>query len=426
MKLQTVYRHLVQRRLPYGLFSWRFFLPNQPTALKFHRRLVMFYLPKLPRALFLPVALFSGFRWMFIYSPFETFKVVKHLGETTQEKTGLTFWQQYRQVLALSMGHGVSPVSWYQYQMYRTENRENLWNNIYEQEVPAFHFYRNHKRPQNREHTALLGDKWRFEQFFLQQRIETAGTLAKIKRDNSDFRSQLEEMILQHGQLFCKRRTGNRGRGAFSAFLQESQLQIRPRGRSLLPVEKITAFLKKHNQQHDYLIQPNYKNHQSLRKTMSRHDSVRPPVTVRIVSRIQGSDVIPEFATLYWQVMSADKVNFYYPIAVKPVSGELDSDCKPWPRDEIEGIQIHELKAFIKMQFGKSLPFWTQALKLVHRLHLQLSGVDMIAWDFILSESQAVLLEGNSGWGGMEAYQWFGCDIKKYAEKSESISGNLF
>lgn len=39
-------------------------------------------------------------------------------------------------------------------------------------------------------------------------------------------------------------------------------------------------------------------------------------------------------------------------------------------------------------------------------------GVNRVAWDFILIEERAVLLEGNSGWGGLVICQRLGYNFK--------------
>ncbi|PWQ92011.1 hypothetical protein [Leucothrix pacifica] len=263
--LKKVYRHLIKRRLPHGLFSWRFLLTGQSESIRFHRNLALAHFPQMPRLLFLPVMLFAGFRWTLIYSPYYTFKVVQHRGKVLQEETGLSLWQQYWQVLAVSMGHGLAPAEWYKYRLYQNDVQKTLWDYVYDQEVSAFHAYRNRGRPHYQEHVALLGDKYKFEKMLEEQGIPAAGTITLLQQNTLDFRLQLAELAGQHGELFCKRRTGNQGRGAFRVFMHEGRLQFQPRGQKPLAENDVGDFLQENIEQYDYLIQPNYTNHPLLR-----------------------------------------------------------------------------------------------------------------------------------------------------------------
>lgn len=415
MKLTGIYKHLFQRRLPFGLFSWRFLLPKQTPSIKFHRQLMMKQLPHLPRSIFLPIALFNGLKWILIYSPYYSLRTVKYRYKNIQDKTGLSFWRQYRRVLMISMGHGLSPKSWYQYQMYLPENKEKLWANIYDQEAGAFHQHRNQNRKNYKKHAALLGDKWLFEQTLLKHSITSAATLALIPKGISDFSSQLQALIAEHGRIFCKRRTGNRGQGAFSVFVKDSRLQIQPKDEKPLSEVDGVNFLQKNIQKYDYLIQPDYKHHQ--RFAIARSGLDRPATTVRIISRIEDKAIYLEHAVLYWQLIEEETVRFHYPIAINTDSGTLDNHLEPWPRNNFKDEQLEELKHFIAMLSDKPLPFWSQALKLIRSTHPLLAGIDQIAWDFILSEERAVLLEGNSGWGGLAVCQWFEHNLMQYSHE---------
>lgn len=408
--LSKIYRHLIKRRLPYGLFSWRFLLPKQSDAVRFHRCLVMQYFPDISRVLFFPVVLFVGFKWMLIYSPYYTFKVVRNKGQALKEETGLGLWQQYWRVLAVSMGHGLAPVGWYKYRLHDTSQNKTLWDYVYDQEVSAFHRYRNRGRSHYQEHVALLGDKQKFEQMLEKQGIRTAGTLTVLPKNTPDFRVQLESLSKQHGELFCKRRTGNQGRGAFRAFIQEGRLQLQPRGQALLTDGDIDGFLNDNTCQHDYLIQPHYINHPILQTVSDGY--LHPASTIRIISHYQDGKVYPEFAVMHWPVMDNEQqVRFYYPIAVEVNSGKLNKTHSAWSRDNLDETQLTALTTLLDGLADEPLSHWSEAIQLVQAIHPLLKGVDRIAWDLIPTGKRAVLLEGNSGWGGLAVCQWFGYDI---------------
>lgn len=404
-----IYRHLIRRRLPYGLFSWRFILPCQSKSVRFHRELAMAHFPQIPRVLFLPVMLFTGFRWMFFYSPYYTFKMVRRRGKTLAAEIHLSVWQQYWRVLAVSMAHGLAPSEWYRYHLYQKDSK-SLWEYVYDQEVATFHAYRNRGRPYYKEHVALLGDKYRFEQLLKEHGVPGAGTITMLPQHTSDFRFQLEKLVRQHGELFCKRRTGNQGRGAFRAFLEEGQLQLQPRGEVVLATNKVDDFLTANIGQHYYLIQPNHVNHHSLR-TYTK-DYLHPACTIRIISHFENGSVKPEFAVMHWPVVhDSGQVRFHYPISIEIDSGRLNKTHTTWPKDRLDKTQMTTLGRLIEHLSGRALPNWQEAIQLTCTTHALLKGVDRVAWDFILTEKRPVLLEGNSGWGELTVCQWFNYSI---------------
>ena len=411
--IAKIYRHIIKRRLPYGLFSWRFLLPRQSESVCFHRHLTMAYLPQVPRLLFFPIMLFMGFKWALLYSPYYTFKAVRHRGGILKDEIGLSLHQQFWQVLTVSMGHGLAPAEWYRYRLYQNHPQNNLWDYVYDQEVGAFHAYRNRGRPHYQEHATLLADKLKFEQVLEQHGIPTTDTLAMIPQNTLNFRLQLEALVKQHGELFCKRRTGNQGRGAFRVFVEEGELKFQPRGRSELGEGEVDNFLHYNIRQKDYLIQPNYTNHPNLKTYTENY--LHPASTVRIISRYYKGKALPEFAVMHWPVIDAGRqVKFYYPIAIQVGSGRLNKTSPIWPRNSLDNTQLLTLKSLLEaLSDCYSLPHWEETLLLSCAAHSLVKGVDRIAWDFILTEKQAILLEGNSGWGELVICQNFGLSMLK-------------
>lgn len=408
-RITAIYRHLISRRVPFGLFSWRFLLPKQSPAIRFHRRLIAEHFPQLPLLIFFPIIIFTGLRWAVFYSPYYTFKVVKNRGKNFEQRTGLSLWQQYWQILVMSAAHGLFPSDWYKFQLYN--KKKNMWNFVYTQETGSFHRYRNRGRPYYQEHTALLGDKFKFETLMKEQGIRTAESLLFLPKNTSDFYDQLINLTTQHGELFCKRQTGNQGRGAFYFSLQKRHLQVTPHNGVILPLEEAHSFLEKNTSQYSYLIQPHYKAHRSLRDLSRKHQS--HSCTIRIISHCHESQIHLEFAVLNWPVIDNEQnVKFYYPIAVEPYSGKLDKTHQAWPRDNLNSQQLAALNELFERFSDTPLPHWSESTRLTRTAHSLLKGVDKIAWDFILTEDRAVLLEGNSSWGGLAVCQWFGYDPK--------------
>lgn len=408
-KISSIKRYLLSRKQALGLFSWRFLLPGQPPSVVFHRKLVMKQLPQIPRPVLLLAVLWIGFRWMFVYSPYYTFHAVKYYGSRTKKVSGLSLMQQYYKALSASMGHGLCPYSWYKFHLYKNDSGGmGLWNHIYNQEVAAFHAFRNYKRLHHKKHTALLSDKYHFEQYLSEHELASASSIRKVLKGDLNFHSYLKEMVRDHGAIFCKPRSGCGGFGAFGAFHKNDQLKIHPLKMATLPDAEITQYLADRIQSSDYLIQPAYTNHHSLRLYC------RSIMTIRIITAYDEQEIYPELAIFFWPIMNGHKVRFHYPIAIELQSGRLGKSLPEWPRDGFTTEELKELEGFLDVFQNQPLPFWPEALQQALAAHKLFSGVDQVAWDLILSEDQAVLLEGNSCWGGLDVCQWFGYDVKRF------------
>ena len=401
--------NIVSRKLPFGLFSWRFLIPAQTSSIKFHRKLTMHHYPQIPKPLFFLVMLFTGFKWTFFYSPYYTYQAVRHYGHKTMEICGLSLYQQYLRVLAASMGHGLNPSLWYILKLYKHES-SYIWLNIYDQETSAFHHMRSHKRPLYKEHLSLLSDKSDFKNYLDQYGIASAQILRIVQKEDTNFGDYLRGFVLEHGEVFCKQRSGSASIGAFSAFCEKGQLRIKPLKRSVLDKKDTNKFLSECIKNTSYLVQPVYRNHQNLAEFN------QPVMTIRIITTNENESIAPELGIFYWPMMEGENARFHYPIAIDLNTGKLCLTTSEWPRDSFNDKDSKQVDKFVDTFTKQPLPFWSDALSTVLATHLLFSGVDQVAWDLILSEDKAVLLEGNSCWGALDVCQWFGYDTKRYMQ----------
>ncbi|MGB3919420.1 MAG: sugar-transfer associated ATP-grasp domain-containing protein [Thiothrix litoralis] len=381
------------RRLPFGLFSWRFLLPGQPENVRIHRQLVWQHYPIIPRPLWLLVVLFGGVRWMLFYSPYYSYRALQRQWKKVHAETGLSYWQQGWQLFGASMGHGIPPSAWYQYRLYLPDQQATCWDYIYDHEAGAYHAWRNQGRPNTAKHQALLADKWQLEQVLGASGITMAQTLYFARRGDSAFSDVLQRLSQQQGTLFCKQRTGNQARGAFLARWQAGQLVIQPFGKALLQPPACKTFLQQRIAEADYLIQPEYRNHPALTPD---HDHL-PAATLRIISYCgQDNAITLGCAYLEWPMADGEGHIHHFPLPILPLTGQVAMDALAGRTVTAE--QQQALETLRHRLAGKPLPCWQEAVSMVTRGHQQLLGLYAIAWDFILTEDGAVLLEGNSGW----------------------------
>lgn len=394
--IQKFNQQIIQRRLPLGMFSWRFLLPKQHEQVRFHRDLVMYNFPQLPYFLRLIVVIAIGMRWMFIYSPYYSFRAVKRQAPEITQQTGLGRWQQLIKVLTLSMGHGVPPYVWYRFRLYEPKSTGREWDVIHEHELSSFHHFHNQGRPNFQRHQVLLADKWDLEKFLLEHGVPTSSSLQLVSQGDNNFEATLKRLAPK-GKLFCKRRTGNQGLGAFTINLIENKLMVEPLGKKVLPSHESSAYLQQQICTADYLIQPEYQHHSLLNSL----NLMQPAITLRLISRCEQSTIHLDAAYLEWPVSdeAEEIITSHFPIAVDVKAGFLQQYdlSNPWI-SSLSTEQHQALDKLINRFESLHLPHWEEAAKLVEQAHPHLSGIYRIAWDFILTDDHAVLLEGNTGW----------------------------
>ena len=405
---KQIWLNLIIRKLPFGLFSWRFFVPGQTKSIRFHRKLTMHHYPQIPKPLFLLVTFYTGLKWALFYSPYYSYHTVKHYGPEIIEASGLSLGQQYLRVLAVSMGHGLNPCSWYDFQLYKYESKD-MWGNIYPQETSAFHHMRSHKRPMYKEHLTLLSDKCSFKNYLDQHGVASAQILRMVQKEDPNFGDYLQELVIEYDEVFCKQRSGSGSTGAFSVFNEKGKMGIKPLKTPVLPNNDINIFLSESIKNTDYLIQPLYKNHQ----TLAAFD--QPVMTIRIITSNENDSVTPELGIFYWPMVKEGNIRYHYPISIDLTSGKLCGTAE-WPSDNFSDEDSKQVKLFVDTFSNQPLPYWLDALEKAQGAHRLFSGVDQIAWDLILSEDTAILFEGNSCWGGLDVCQWFGYDTRRYLE----------
>lgn len=397
------YRNIWLRRIPFGLFSWRFLLPNQSEAIRVHRKLAMNFYPQIPRSIWLLSVIFVGLRWMIFYAPYYSYKITRNRAKAIEDQTGLNHWQQYRQVLIFSIGHGLAPTDWYNYRLYQSENRQRWSQYAYDQEGSAFHNYRNRGRSDCHKHQTLLGDKWAFEQWCHERGLPISQTLKHCPQGDKQFSQHLLQLTQTHGKLFIKRRQGNQAKGAFMATLEQNQLAIHPFDKTEADPAKTgqETYLNDRIVEADCLIQRLYQNPVSLQHPKA----LEYAVTIRAISRYDKGSVCLDCAYLEWPLVDevTQQVNCWLTIPIAPENGQIQTNhC--WLREHpLEKIQTSLLDID---SLPTTVPDWHTLVKTVQAAHPELSGIYSIAWDFIPAEQGMVLLEGNSGWR-LSIPQWF-------------------
>ena len=391
----NLYHYIVKRHLPFSLFSWRFCLPKQSRAVRLHRTLALQPHPRIPKLLWWFISLLGGLRWILCYSLYDSYRVVQHNAARVTQETGLSRGQQLGAVVATSIAHGVAPWDWYRFKLYRPTNH---WSDvIYDHEGAAYHAWYNQQRPDYAAHSALLSDKWQLEGCLADQGITMTDTLQRVKQGDPAFSDIIHNLCQQQGALFCKRRTGNQGIGAFYAEWIGDKFQIQPMDATPLTADQIASYLSEQIAIADYLIQPHYTNHPRLQIP----NIPLPATTLRVISgyELSSHQVTVQAAYIEWPVQqTTGEVRSYLFCAVDPQTGKVLTEHTLPLVHRLSSRHQTTWQILTEQLADQPLPYWERILDTTQQAHRQIPGIYRIAWDFILTEQEPILLEGNSGW----------------------------
>jgi hypothetical protein len=211
----------------------------------------------------------------------------------------------------------------------------------------------------------------------------------------------LVDLLPGHGRVFCKSNSGNQGRGAFAAWATPVGLAGHCfDGRPLSGTEAVESAWRQLLAQGTALIQPCLENHPVLAPLAYNDEAI----TVRFISRwdTDPSGGPPSLhclsATLEIPAgTGAHGRTFYAILPIRPESGALgppilSTQPDPDVRDALRRVHA-------AAQAVPALPDWARLVDESYRAHRGFPDVYAIAWDWVLTPSGPVLLEGNGGWG---------------------------
>jgi hypothetical protein len=118
-KLASVYRLILMRQVPHTVVSWRFFMPGQSKAVKMHRAVFLKAWEQLPRWVWYLIFLYSQCLWIFFFSWEKTIAALRRYGGEMQRRFHISMARQGLDLLNLSLWHGIPPIFYYGYGLYR-------------------------------------------------------------------------------------------------------------------------------------------------------------------------------------------------------------------------------------------------------------------------------------------------------------------
>jgi hypothetical protein len=384
--------YVLQRSLPHGLLGWRYLFPGNDRRILAHRRVWWQSGERWPRLIWLGFELWLALRWRVFHALPACWRALRQFGATTRQNEGISFWRQAAIAVGLALAWGILPRQVYQFGLYRQPER--ALDYIYDHEVPAYQQWRNRARGGTGLGMRIIQDKQALAEKLRALGIPIVDSLRVIAR--SDTPPALASLLPPGAKVFCKTRSGNRGIGAFSACCENGELRGQTfEGQALTDAEAVEAAWRGLCQRDDALIQPFLENHPTL-AGLAHNEEV---ITVRYISRWRGQDIACLSAALEVPAGRHEKNGrtYYQILPIEAENGRLRpfSAQGHWSEKQAAEASLFWEKA----ESIGSLPDWAALVEFSHRAHSQFTGIDAIAWDWVLTLQGPILLEGNTGWG---------------------------
>lgn len=386
---------LFKGRLPHGLISWRYLLPDGGGK-TLSQHLAIWWIQAgtadqrgLPRWVWLGAELLLWLRWVLLGAWLATWRTVRARGDEVRASEDLAVWRQALRTLRLALGYVISPRDVYRHGLYRWRGAlavEQALDYVFAQETHGFHAWRN-QHPDADAAIRLLSDKFACAQRLSHLGVPMVETFVLAERGETERR--LLTIADRHGRVFCKPRSGSGGHGAFSAWLDAGELRGRTLRGDLLQSDEVIQAWRRLAAQGEVLLQTCLTDHPRLVALHAREEVT----TVRLMTvRRQDQFVV---AGAFIEIPGDGKAYDILPLAL--ASGLLQT----WPASSPISSKQRERHQRLLEQGAVDVmePVWRELRAQSLLAHAVLPGLHAVAWDWVMTPSGPRLLEGNSGFG---------------------------
>lgn len=389
-RLKVLFNILVVRKVPHGILSWRYILPNQPTHIKLHRTAFLNSIPQLPRVIWWLIAPFHYGRWFLIYGPWFAIRCWKRHAQNIEQREGIARFKQLRQIMSLSLCNAVLPFDYYYYRLYRFPKKRWL-EFIYDQELPSWHLM--HSQTMSKVTQLRINNKAVFADYLTLFGMPVIPTVL-LERG----KELTEQAILSKKSLFFKPCSGSRKQGCYmlnfsrsdnTYCLQSDAIEIRTNQGQIL------GELQKAVRSKSYIYQPLLVNPENLlldkdkvpnRKVVKQAKQL---VTFRVVTKIENKSAEVTSAIFEWPT---DPVkNAALPILIDIDTGEL-ADASQYL------MHFEEHDEELKTLAGLIINQWEEIKNAATSAHQHFPDLYTIGWDIAVTDQGLRLIEGNINW----------------------------
>jgi hypothetical protein len=386
-RLLNALRQTWRRRLLYGLLSVRFLFPASNPWINLHRDLHL-STSNAWRAFFTVANIWLALRWLMWSAWRASSAAVHNHGLAAQDAGAQSPAAQRRAILRLALLHSIPPQAWYQYQLWQPS--KDFWAYVYDSELPQFHqFYNGNVKGAG---ARLLADKWLFPQTAAAHGIAITPSLGQL---DSGRHATLLALLQHHSAVFCKPRFGNASIGAFAVVSHDDIVQVKLLEADIVLLgDEATEAIRNLLSGHDYVVQPLLLNHHALQVLCDQQTHGFPEaISVRVLSRRQHGRV--DLFCAYLEIPRHDNGRKQHAlIAVDCDDGSLRTDDDNWHYRQLRQRQPQ----LLSVATGIVIPYWEQTRAQAQAAHALVEDINIVAWDFIVTDVGAVLLEGNVNW----------------------------
>lgn len=389
---QMILRQVLFRRIPHAILSWRYLLPNQSEAVKLHRRVFVNAWPRLPRLLWLFIALYSYGLWFLFWGWFLLWKNWQNFSVELAQTQGISRARQLFDLIRLSFLHTTPARYYYRYQLYRYRSVE-WFHFIYTHELPHWHLVLS---PQLSDRTAhLMAHKADFATYMLHQGLPSVQGEVFFRHSTIT-----ESSLFQQSSLFLKPVSGSRKEGSYRLdYLPESD-DYRLRlslNREITHRNVIQAEVQNWVNQKEYLRQPLLVNHPLIASLSPTGELL----TIRLVTLGQknSQQSSPKILSAILEFPKEGEGNFVYPVPIDLITGQIQTAGVKKLAPNLPEALFTDLQSY-----SMPLPYWDSVCQIAVQAHQRFPDLLTIGWDLAITDQGVKLIEGNINWG-VEVHQ---------------------
>lgn len=370
-------RHLLPR-LPRTLFYWRFFLPNQPDYILFHRKVFIKSLTHSPKPVRGLLNLYSLLLWYGFFAWRSSYRVWSTQHTKLSAQQGISPTYQFFQLIKLSIIYCTPAKNYYQLSLYKYPEQQWL-TFVFNHQATYIHAVVSPNI--SSVSSKLMADKHYFSQMLAQHNLPAVPTIALIKV-NGLFDKKL---LFKQQNFFLKPNKGSRKRGCFTLIYNAENQQYYLKGGevNIQGMDKIIAFIDNLIKHTDYLIQPLLRNSDKLGNNAEKQDLF----TIRLVTAIVNNK--PKVISAILEVPVAN--GFIERYIIDCLHGNLTIP-KTLNADNYQSQKkVTEL-------VNHSFPNWDEIKEMALCSHQLCCDIKTVGWDISLTTLGVVILEGNINW----------------------------
>lgn len=235
----------------------------------------------------------------------------------------------------------------------------------------------------------MLRDKFRLSKFLEARGVPMAPVLGVVSRGET---FEPERHMGMRSRIFCKPCHGSASRDTFVIERREEETAVFTVKHGVKAQRTSYDCLKKAMNMNDFLIQPFLDNHPDFAVLCPTEDVV----TIRVITEIhplRGMECYS--ATLEIPNDTPDGAMKGHTIL--PIEHSTGLVMR-FPRFLSPPAQARHDAVYDRIG-NHTVPFWDTIMKSTIQAHKCFSDVRAIAWDYVVTPSGPVMLEGNTGWG---------------------------